>query len=123
MKEGDGMYLPNITGVYHIHPGGICSMVPKADNAIHAYNCYKEIYLYNKDEVSRKLYVHSIYERLRHPKRRIKSSSLILEVWSVCRTRERCRLLFYYIVPFFIIRKAISMIRACLFTLSSKLHH
>lgn len=65
LRKGAGIYLSEPLGVYNIHKGGICSMVDKSVNAIHSYNCYKEIYNFNTgEEIARILFLKSIYKRL-----------------------------------------------------------
>lgn len=64
LKKGKGLYLSEILGVYNIHETGICSMVAKNVNAMHSYSCYKEIFEYYEDDISRKMFLTSVKLRL-----------------------------------------------------------
>lgn len=53
LMVGNGYYFSKVLGVYNIQPGGICSMISKKQKAIDWYNCWNELYIYNRDEISR----------------------------------------------------------------------
>ena len=53
LKQGKGYYFTEIFGVYRIHEGGVESMKQGKINSNASYNCYKELYLQNKDEYTR----------------------------------------------------------------------
>ena len=53
MKQGRAYLFYDNFGVYQVHPGGINSMKQGSVNANAAYQCYRELYLQNKDEFSR----------------------------------------------------------------------
>ena len=54
LRQGNGYYLAEISGVYNLHRGGICSMVSKEENAIIAYKIATELYYYNNDKYTEK---------------------------------------------------------------------
>ena len=61
LKNGNGFYMTEVTGVYRIHEGGVFSMKHDWDMIINRnYKIYKEIYLLNKDEYSRICYLNHI---------------------------------------------------------------
>lgn len=53
LKKGNGFYFTEEMGVSHVHRGGINSMKQGEINANAAYNVYKELYDFNKDEWTR----------------------------------------------------------------------
>lgn len=55
VKNSYAFYFGDILGVYRIHEGGISSMKQGKVNKRAAYQCYKELYLHNKDEFTRKM--------------------------------------------------------------------
>lgn len=57
LKTGKGFYFTEVLGVYRIHEGGVNSMKQGKVNSNAAYNVYKELYLLNKDEFSRYMYL------------------------------------------------------------------
>lgn len=56
-NEHRGFYFTEIMGVYRVHEGGVNSMKQGKINNNAAYNCYKELYLHNKDEFTRHKYL------------------------------------------------------------------
>jgi len=60
IKGHKAYYFKENFGVYRIHEGGVNSMKEGKTNKIAAYNCYKELYLYNKDSFTRKMYLNSV---------------------------------------------------------------
>ncbi|MDD3037979.1 glycosyltransferase [Bacteroides sp.] len=107
LKNGNGIYLSNVLAVYHVHPGGICSMMPAAVNAINNYNCYRELYQLNsEDEVMKKLYIDSISIRLVYPsEKRYSSKKIFLKGWKISTTfRQKIKLLYHYVTPLSLIQ-------------------
>lgn len=98
LKNGRGIYLSEILGVYTIHGGGICSTVPLNKNALYNYQCNKELYLNNKDSVTRGRYLKSINKRLVNRMPNQQSFKLFVEGLEISKNaKELCRLLFHYI--------------------------
>ena len=64
MKQGKGIYISHILGAYNIHEGSACSTVPKAQNALYGYQCNRELWEFNQDEVTRRRLLKSINSRL-----------------------------------------------------------
>lgn len=61
LKNGEGYYMTEVTGIYRIHEGGVFSMKHDWDMIINRnYKIYKELYLLNKDEYSRICYLNHI---------------------------------------------------------------
>ena len=108
LKKGTGIYVSEALGVYRVHPYGVCSMVAKNVNAIHSYNCYKEIYQYNRDKISKYLYFNSICLRLIY---RTKKHNFIdrISLWKegnklVDTLGERIKLSLLFLSPSFILK-------------------
>lgn len=60
-KVGKGFYFTDIMGVYNRHDGGIFnSKHKKIENYLIHYKIYKELYFYNKDKFTRKMYFNNI---------------------------------------------------------------
>ena len=60
LKQGKAYLFYDNFGVFRVHPGGINSMKQGSVNANAAYNCYRELYLINRDEFTRAMYFKSI---------------------------------------------------------------
>ena len=80
LKWGDGIYITECLGVYNIHSTGICSMVPKAQNALNSYNCYKELFELHHDNFLRKKYISFLMLRMIYEHRKV---VLFREGWRV----------------------------------------
>ncbi len=100
LKKGKGIYLPDITSIYHLHMGGVCSMILPEINAVHAYNIQKEIYQLNGDEASRVLYVRSVAGLLRHSEDVEYKKILTNEVLPICKLKEKVRIMYYRLCPY-----------------------
>lgn len=110
LKEGKGIYLSESLAVYNIHVGGVCSMVSKNINAIHSYNCYKEIYQMNHDPIMRKPYLRAIIARLRYPYINYSSWDLFKEGMKLSsRISEKINLIFSLYLPTCFIEKYIQL--------------
>lgn len=97
LKWGDAAYIHSSSAVYNIHEGGICSMVSLADNVINSYNCYKELYLYERDEILRCGYLAAINGRLKYRKKNQDSVALLKEGMTLSKTwLEKLRLISKY---------------------------
>ena len=93
LKWGDGIYLSESLGVYNLHPGGVCSLVPKQKKAKDEYNCYKELFEIHRDDFLRKKYVFSICNRMEYEDDKI---CLFKEGWKCANSLpEKCKLLIY----------------------------
>src|SRR5690606_22606518 len=58
LKRGKGFYFTEIFGTYNIHEGGVFSQQRKSvQNFINHYFIYKELYLVNRDEYTRYMYL------------------------------------------------------------------
>lgn len=100
LKWGPAAYIHDSMGVYNIHEGGVCSMVENNQNAIHSYNCYKELYNKENNEVLRKHLLSAIIRRIVFPKRGSSRYELFKEGTQLCkRPVEFLRLLYHFIVP------------------------
>lgn len=53
VKNSKAYYITQVVGVYRVHEGGINSMKHGKINSNNAYLCYKELFEYNRDEISR----------------------------------------------------------------------
>lgn len=53
ITAGKGYYFKEVFGVYNVHPGGINSMQQGKVNTNAAYNSYKELFEFNKNEFTR----------------------------------------------------------------------
>lgn len=100
LKTGNGIYLSEITAVYHLHPGGVCSSLSVLEKVRDSYKCYKELYLNNQDKVLRENYFNSIRARLMFgDKKRV----LFQEGQGMsCSLRKRITLLLAFIIPTFV---------------------
>lgn len=106
LKWGDGIYLSDCLGVYNIHVGGVCSLVSKEQNAVHSYNCYKELFYCHHDDFSRRKYYFAIINRMLYGG---KKRELFIEGWHVSVScLERFKLLVLLFSPSLILRKMIS---------------
>lgn len=106
LKAGNGIYLSESLAVYNVHSGGICSMVPKYINAIHSYNCYKEIYLANHDKSIRKPYFNAIVARLRYPSENYSVWNLFKEGIKVSSgIVEKINLVYSISIPIYLVEK------------------
>lgn len=54
LKEGKGYYHKEIFGLYNIHDGGVNSLKQGKVNILAFYNSQKEIYKFNKENITRK---------------------------------------------------------------------
>ena len=94
LKWGSAAYIHYPSAVYNIHEGGICSMVSKSANAVHSYNCYKELYLLERNEVLRSKYLSAINSRLKYRTDNQNSFSLLKEGLMLSKTLlEKMRVL------------------------------
>jgi glycosyltransferase involved in cell wall biosynthesis len=60
LKQGRGFYFSEVLGVYNRHDGGLFSRGQKSlDNFVLHYKVYKELFLLNRDEVTRIMYFRS----------------------------------------------------------------
>ena len=59
IKNSRAWYFRTNFGVYRIHSGGINSMMHGRINANAAYDCYRELYLVNRDEFTRQMCFYS----------------------------------------------------------------
>ncbi len=66
MKYGKGFYFTEVFGVYRIHDGGVYSSKSAEERVILRYNISKELYLKNKDNNSRLMYLIAISVLLRN---------------------------------------------------------
>lgn len=100
LKNNKGVYISEIFGVYTIHEGSACSTVTKEANALYGYQCYKELYQYNKDSITRELYLGSINTKLLYREPNQKSFYLLLEgLKNVTSLNDVFSLLFHYLFP------------------------
>ena len=97
LKWGDAAYIHSPSAIYNIHEGGICSMVSQADNVLHSYNCYKELYLIERDEFLRFCLLSAINGRLKYRKKNQNSIALLKEGMALSKTWfEKLRLISKY---------------------------
>lgn len=66
LKQGKGYYFSEPFGVYNMHAGGVCSLIPLSKKSIDRYNCMKELYLKAGDSVTRIGLFSSIMARIRY---------------------------------------------------------
>lgn len=100
LKKGKGVYISEVLGVYNIHEGSACSTVSKENNAIYGYQCYKELYQYNKDNITREMYLGSINTRLLDRAKNQKSFVLFLEGLKITKSlNEVSSLLLHLLFP------------------------
>lgn len=66
VKNSKAFYFRENFGIYRIHEGGVNSMKQGKVNQKAAYHCYKELYLYNKDEFTRKMCLKSTLSLLNY---------------------------------------------------------
>lgn len=108
LKGRNGIYIPDVMAVYNLHSGGVCSSLPLSGKAVQSYNCYKELYLNNKDESLRKNYANSINRMLLFNG---KTYPLLKEGWSVTKSvMEKAKLLCSFIMPdkvYFILKRIV----------------
>ena len=98
LKWGNAAYMHSITAVYNVHEGGICSMVANSDNAVHNYNCFKELYRLEHDEILRCCYLASINGRLKYRKKNQHSVKLMREGLIISiNFIERIRIIFNFL--------------------------
>lgn len=64
LKSGNGYYMKEVFGVYHIHEGGVFSHSSTTSKLKMGYLIYKEIYENSKDKYVRKKYVNKIYNMI-----------------------------------------------------------
>lgn len=99
LKWGPAAYIHESMGIYNIHEGGICSMVENNQNAIHSYNCYKELYVKEHNEVLRKHLLSAIIRRIAFPQKGFSRYELFKEGTHVCKSPvEFLRLLYHFVV-------------------------
>ncbi len=63
---GKGYYFKQVFGIYNVHPGGMNSMQQGKVNANAAYNSYKELYEFNRDEFTREKAIKSTINLLNY---------------------------------------------------------
>lgn len=98
LKWGNAAYIHYSSAVYNIHESGICSMVSKSDNAVHSYNCYKELYLLERNEVLRRKYLMAINNRLKYRMKNQNSLKLLKEGLMLSNTLlEKIRIIYKYL--------------------------
>ena len=66
LKRGKGYYFSEPFGVYNMHAGGVCSLIPLSRKSINRYTCMKELYLKVGDSVTRIGLFSSIMARIRY---------------------------------------------------------
>jgi glycosyltransferase involved in cell wall biosynthesis len=79
LNEGKGYYFSYPLGVYNIHNGGVCSLIPKSQNSIISYNIYKELLSnFSSDKSLTKKYFFSIITRIKNKGYNTKSEKKLL---------------------------------------------
>ena len=79
LNEGKGYYFSYPLGVYNIHNGGVCSLIPKSQNSIISYNIYKELLSnFSSDKSLTKKYFFSIINRIKNKGYNTKSEKKLL---------------------------------------------
>lgn len=100
LKCGRGIYFSDVVAIYHLHPGGICSPLSLAAKAVQSYNCYKELYINNGDEVLRNSFLSSINRMLLF---KTKNRYIFKEGWDLTNTiLEKLKLCTVFMCPHFI---------------------
>ena len=61
LRNGDGIYMNDVLGVYNIHDGGVFSLTSSDSKLVTHYNIYSEIHECYNDEVSRIILYYCIF--------------------------------------------------------------
>lgn len=64
LKKGPGFYMLEHLGVHRVHPGGVNSMIDESVRIRKSYLIYKELYVVNRDEFTRRKYLFGIAKML-----------------------------------------------------------
>lgn len=107
LNKGMGIYVPKILGVYNVHDAGVCSMIPKSQNVLYSYDCYKEIYLYDQSRIAALLWMRAIQSRLIYRKRedvfRVRWNLMKEGFGLAMKVRDKLKLLVLFFLPSFIL--------------------
>ena len=107
LKKGKGFYFTQTLGVYNRHQGGIFSMQNKTlNNYLLHYHIYKELYLVNNDEFSRRQYHSSlktliyVYDLKKNPKSiKIRKLNLFIEGLKTSTNTREFLTMFFTLIP------------------------
>lgn len=104
LKIGKGYYFKKVFGVYHVHEGGVFSLTGESRKLSGHYNVYRELFIANNDEFTRKMYFNILLKIIRsnRSKRQVsdyKTSDLTREAIRLIKKRSEIVRLLKSFVP------------------------
>ncbi len=112
LKDGKGYYMKEIFGVYHIHQGGIFSLIDNRQKQRIHFFIFQEIYKNNKDKYTRVQYRKGLVNAIKNPFEKIEikqnKTQLFINLFLLTRNRKELKQVLKLLYSYTVLKRIVS---------------